>query len=368
MQLFHENQDIAWLDKIEKRYAWLKRHLLDFEDKYGKIFPYNWELSERITIEFCMITRNELSKVMSKRRTEIDVKLLLYAIAKTSAFEILLAKRFSGVTIIKTDNNNISSPRKQISGKSTKPSPQSDTTSSLLPPSPFFDLIGICFKPYLDIYTNSVDKNLAEILDRFVQDSKHSFDPIANESTVFPNCADLFVFFKKCMVQCAQLSNAKPMHDLAIIFKKYLREYASKILEYKIPKMRSTHTSIGSSMSLLTKDLQNLSTAAGQVIHSLLKEDETLRYTKEEIIRLCCILTTAEYCLETVEQLEDKLKEKISIEYVDKIDLSEEKNIFHRIISNCTHLLVQEMENGCEPALIVMSKVKLRNFFGVFYR
>ena len=37
--LFHENQDIAWLDKIDKRYAWLKRHLLDFEDKFGHVFP-----------------------------------------------------------------------------------------------------------------------------------------------------------------------------------------------------------------------------------------------------------------------------------------------------------------------------------------
>lgn len=110
-------------------------------------------------------------------------------------------------------------------------------------------------------------------------------------------------------------------------------------------------------MSLLTKDLQNLSTAAGQVIHSLLKEGETLRYTRDEIIKLCCILTTAEYCLETVQQLEDKLKEKVEEAFTEKIDLGDEKDIFHRIISNCIQLLVTDMESGCEPALIVMSKV-----------
>lgn len=111
-------------------------------------------------------------------------------------------------------------------------------------------------------------------------------------------------------------------------------------------------------MSLLTKDLQNLSTAAGQVIHSLLKEGETVRYTREELIKMCCILATAEYCLETVQQLEDKLKEKIDEPYVEKVDLSDEKDMFHRILSNCIHLLVQDMENGCEQALIVMSKVR----------
>lgn len=116
-------------------------------------------------------------------------------------------------------------------------------------------------------------------------------------------------------------------------------------------------------MSMLTKDLQNLSTAAGQVIHSLLKEGETLRYTKEEIVRICCILTTSEYCLETAQQLEEKLKEKVEPIYCEKIDLSNEKDIFHRIISNCIHLMVQDMESGCEPALIVMSKVMLRKKF-----
>lgn len=36
--LFQETEDTAWLDKIDKRYAWLKRHLLEFEDKLGILF------------------------------------------------------------------------------------------------------------------------------------------------------------------------------------------------------------------------------------------------------------------------------------------------------------------------------------------
>jgi len=55
--LFQENQDTAWLDKVDKRYAWLKKHLLEFEERLGNMFPDNWEVSERITVEFCNITR-----------------------------------------------------------------------------------------------------------------------------------------------------------------------------------------------------------------------------------------------------------------------------------------------------------------------
>lgn len=112
---------------------------------------------------------------------------------------------------------------------------------------------------------------------------------------------------------------------------------------------------------MLTKDLQNLSTAAGHVIHNLLKEGDQPRYSRDEIIRLCCILTTAEYCVETVEQLEAKLKEKCDETYADKIDLSDEKDIFHRCISNCIQLMVQDIEWGCEAALIVMNKVKRKS-------
>lgn len=29
--LFQENQDISWLDKVEKRFNWLKHHLIDMQ-------------------------------------------------------------------------------------------------------------------------------------------------------------------------------------------------------------------------------------------------------------------------------------------------------------------------------------------------
>ena len=47
----------AWLDKIDRRYAWIKRSLLEFEEKFGKMFPSSWDVSERICVEFCDVTR-----------------------------------------------------------------------------------------------------------------------------------------------------------------------------------------------------------------------------------------------------------------------------------------------------------------------
>ncbi|XP_020810268.1 vacuolar protein sorting-associated protein 53 homolog [Drosophila serrata] len=355
MHLFHENQDIAWLDKIDKRYAWLKRHLLEFEDKYGPVFPLDWEVSERITVEFCRQTRDQLSQIMAKRSNEIDVRLLLFAINKTQAFEQLLSKRFTGVTLGATATDQA----RALGEPSVADAPMGVTI--------FHDQIGQCFKPHLDIYIRSIDRNLAELMDKFVEMSREPFKFAESKTTVYPSSGDLFVFYKKCMVQCNQLSNEQPMYDLALVFKKYLREYAAKVLEGSTPKLVPTTTgsSLGKSVSLLTRDMQNLSTAAGQVFHNFLKEGDTQRFSRDDLMRICYVLTTGEYCLETVQQLEDKLKEKVTSAYVSKIDMSEEKDVFHRIISNCIQLLIQDLEAGCEASLQAMSKVQWQHINNV---
>lgn len=57
VHVFYEAEDVAWIDKLDRRYAWFKKHLLNIEDKFGAMFPSDWELSEQITVEFCSITR-----------------------------------------------------------------------------------------------------------------------------------------------------------------------------------------------------------------------------------------------------------------------------------------------------------------------
>ncbi|RLU24013.1 hypothetical protein DMN91_004222 [Ooceraea biroi] len=364
--LFDENQDFAWLDKIDRRYAWIKKHLLDFESKFGTIFPPEWEVSERIAVQFCHVTREDLAKLMNKRRSEIDVKLLLYAIQRTGNFESLLAKRFIGSTLEAGDAKSTAvsndaaektpgNPFEEENKKSENEKPR---------PSPFANLIGRCFEPYLNIYIESLDRNLADLMSKFVSDSKtqppgaKEFNGIEGPSSVLSSCADLFVFYKKCMLQCTQLSTGLIMLSLAETFQKYLREYALKILQNNLPKIVSS-AGIGTSMSNITRDFRDLSTSGFiQNFQSFLKEGETARFSKEEQSRICCILTTAEYCLETTQQLEEKLREKIDKSYSEKINLSQEQDIFHNVISNCIQLLVQDLETACDSALTTMTKVQ----------
>ena len=79
-------------------------------------------MGERLTVEFCRITRflyqkdlvyflvmkrffrRELANIMLKRKNEIDVKLLRFAIEKTVGFETIVEKRFQGNTLDHANN------------------------------------------------------------------------------------------------------------------------------------------------------------------------------------------------------------------------------------------------------------------------
>uniref|UniRef100_A0A7N8XIK2 Vacuolar protein sorting-associated protein 53 homolog n=1 Tax=Mastacembelus armatus TaxID=205130 RepID=A0A7N8XIK2_9TELE len=350
--LFQENQDVAWLDKIDRRYAWIKRQLVDYEEKYGRMFPEEWCMTERIAVEFCHITRVELAKVMRTRAKEIEVKLLLFAIQRTTNFEGLLAKRFTGCTL--TDQKRPESPLdptnpfledelgEDNSLKNCFPL-FSQPKKPKVPDNPFHGIVSKCFEPHLYVYIESQDKNLGELIDRFVADFRAQGPPkVGTEEggAVLPSCADLFVYYKKCMVQCSQLSTGEPMIALTTIFQKFLREYAWKILSGNLPKSSSN--------------------SGGLTISSLLKEkegSEAAKFTVDELCLICSILSTAEYCLATTQQLEEKLKEKVDKVLVERINLTGEMDTFSTVISNSIQLLVQDLDAACDPALTAMSKM-----------
>ncbi|XP_016412513.1 vacuolar protein sorting-associated protein 53 homolog isoform X1 [Sinocyclocheilus rhinocerous] len=349
--LFQENQDVAWLDKIDRRYAWIKRQLVDYEEKYGRMFPEEWCMTERISVEFCHITRTELAKLMRTRAREIEVKLLLFAIQRTTNFEGLLAKRFSGCTL----NDGPGQKKPETPLEPTNPFLEDEDNVSekdedldrpkktKAPDNPFHGIVSKCFEPHLYVYIESQDKNLGELIDRFVADFRAQGPPKSGTDeggAVLPSCADLFVYYKKCMVQCSQLSTGEPMIALTTIFQKYLREYAWKILSGNLPK---TSTNSG-----------------GLTISSLLKEkegSEVAKFTMEELCLICSILSTAEYCLATTQQLEEKLKEKVDKTLMERINLTGEMDTFSTVISNSIQLLVQDLDAACDPALTAMSKM-----------
>ena len=257
---------------------------------------------------------------------------------------------------------------------------------------------------FIFLNKQTINRAISELIGRFVEDAKlNGFPRMLNEESnnLHNSSADLFIFYKNCMTQCMQLfTNANLLCKLALIFQKYLRDYANRVLSLSLPKLMSVSGSTYSSLSgAATSLIQNfqiqnmlkessqsgsgssgLIAGVGGVGGALANFESSKKLNEAEICKICSILCTAEYCLETTQQLEDKLKEKVSssnssndkldkkqIELnAKKINLSGEKDVFSNVISSCISLLGQDLENSCEPALTAMAKViilRIINFF-----
>ena len=68
---------------------------------------------------------------------------------------------------------------------------------------------------------------------------------------------------------------------------------------------------------------------------------------------------------ETTQQLEEKLKEKVDPDFVNRISFAGEQNIYIGVITSCIQLLVQELEVACEPPLSQMVKIFWANIESV---
>jgi len=206
--MFQDNEEQAWLDKIERRFNWFKKNLIEFEERHGPIFPPDWEMSERIASEFCRVTRADITRLLEKRTKEVDTKLLLHSINKTAAFESLLSRRFTGRTLnVSSNYDPANNPFEEPKNPFEESSPINSQNYQSITAQPFKGIISRCFEQYLSIYIDAQDRNLAELIDRFVEDMKKQPIPESKPegTSVLSSCGDLFVFYKKCLVQCAEL-------------------------------------------------------------------------------------------------------------------------------------------------------------------
>ena len=378
--LFAVGEDEAWLDRLDSRFNWLKKHLIEFEERFGPLFPPDWEMSERLTAEFCRLTRADLTKLLQLRHQEVDTKLLLHSIQKTSAFENLLSRRFSGITLATSRNIEEqfikSQPNMITSSSNPFGEPEPDALSSQnfhnVNLGTFKGIISQCFEPYLHIYLEAQDKNLEDMISKFVGDlNKMSLEKLESGegAPVMTSCGDLFVFYRKCLVQLGELSAGQPLLDLASLFRKYLREFTSKVI---VAALQNIGNSLGgvsgdkrqlpAAMSQLSglKDLSGLSRATSGILDnfsSFLKDDESVRFSPGDQMMICSCLVTVEYCLDTTTQLEEKMKQKVDPDMAARISFSNELEVMQTITTDCVGLLVRELEASCRPALSAMTKL-----------
>lgn len=152
------------------------------------------------------------------------------------------------------------------------------------------------------------------MLPRYRQQPPKPPDEDFSPQMVIPSSTELFSFYRLTLAQCAKLSRGDRLVELTKVFAKYLDLYAQQILLYYVSERPSGQTP----------------SKIPQI---------------EEII---LVLNTADYCFNTCNQLEEKIKSRVDEALRSNIDLQSQADAFMEIASSAVRSLVHRIEADIE--------------------
>lgn len=273
-------------------------------------------------------TRDHILALLDGPRKDPDASnatILLKALQKTIIFEKDITKwlqRECGTTFEgdASDENaeSIAAPNGQV------------------PIKPLMGAASVAFEEYMEPYIRleeqSMDEQLVEALEDRTVDTR-------GERPVFISSTNLFVYIKGSITRCTALTKGKAFHMLYQAFKDSLRKYA-QILNSKLPPPITSSAAVGIS----------LAGSFGGKSEGSQAMNATYRVPKGEEVTVCHVISTCEYCADTMEALEDLIRDTINDEYKSQIDMMGDQEAFHDITAKAIRVLVSglivRVENG----------------------
>lgn len=294
-QVFRGNDEAGSLDNISRRYSWFNRMMKTYDTEHASIFPSHWRVNEMLANAFCEGTRDDFKAILqrSARRIDgqsIDVNLLLSCLQETLDFEHSIDGRFASDPRASIDTMTSREEKGHLQGH----------------------LISEAFEPYMTLWVESQDKQLASLIPKYRHQPVRNADEEFSPQAVISSSTELFHFYRLGLAQCAKLSTGNRLLELSKTFAKYLEEYSQQVLFYFL----------------------------------------TERYgpqgpTVEDCV---VILNTADYCYQTSNQLEERIKGRIDEEFRSGVDLQTQADAFMGIASATVRALVRKVEMDCEAA------------------
>lgn len=297
--------DKSGISGIDKRYAWIRRELRsnwarlggESEDRaWGLIFPIEWDMPWRIAHALLQEVRVWASETL-KAGADRDVIAMVGALSCSKEFELELDKRFAQFR-----SDGAIKRAEGISGADCH--------------SRFTGSLSACFGPFMGSYVAQEDEHLRAIFIDLLRGETWT----CKDGDVLRSSTDLFLAIKKSMHMCSSLDTGQPLYSLYKVFQKHLASYATELFR-RMPsaKSRRKFTDVGSL------------TNATDVVAARLQQSKGSMSSVEFSKRMdtaCAVISTAEYCALTVEQLEVSLRQTIDSAYKGEIDLNGEREKF----------------------------------------
>uniref|UniRef100_A0A7S4J134 Vps53 N-terminal domain-containing protein n=1 Tax=Odontella aurita TaxID=265563 RepID=A0A7S4J134_9STRA len=214
--------------------------------------------------------------------------------------------------------------------------------------------------PYIGLEEQNMDEQLAESTSDMAVDTR-------GELPVFTSSTALFVYIKNSITRCTALTRGRTFYQLYAAFQDTLKKYAS-VLGGKLPSRVTTATGVNLGVSINLSAVGGGASGVGGGGGGVGGGGGTsggaaggasalvaYRIPEGEEVTVCHVIDTCEYCADTVEALEDLIRDKIDDDYKDKIDMTGEQEAFHDVTARSLRVLVSGLEVRTNEALREMS-------------
>ena len=158
-------------------------------------------------------------------------------------------------------------------------------------------------------------RHLAGLIPKYRQEPPKQPDEEFSPQMVISSSTELFSFYRLTLGQCAKLSTGARLVELSKVFAKYLDQFAQQVLLYHVSER-----------------------ASGQTPSKIPPLEDVV-----------LVLNTADYCFNTCNQLEERIKSRIDPSFRSSIDLQSQADAFMSIASATVRALVRRVEVDIEP-------------------
>lgn len=327
------------LENIEERFHWFRQEVLQkiIQDKFSDVFPASWQIEATLARLFLKSTHSHLTALLDpngqcRDKEAGNAPVLLKALQKTLVFEREITgwlERERGTVFKKTEDSK-----------------NADDTSTAI--DPLIGVASVAFEnhmgPYIALEEKSMEEQLAEALEDRTVDNR-------GERPVLISSTNLFVYIKGSITRCTALTKGKAFFLLYRAFQASLKKYAH-ILQGKLPPQISNTGVGGGGLPIPGLVIPNSSNN---------QSNPTYRIPPGEEVTVCHIISTCQYCADTVEALEDLIRDTIDQKYQEKIDMTGDQDSFHEITAQSIRVLVSGLINRIDPAFKDLSSIHWAN-------
>lgn len=324
-------------------------------------------------LTFSLQTKSHLLALLSGPHKDADANnatILLKALQKTIIFEkdvcSALQREYGVVFLDASTKDTKLNPKAPPSVKGSTVTTDEASTTGLeedgrastenVPVEPLFGLASSAFdkhmRPYIKLEEQSMDEQLVSSLEDRTVDTR-------GNHPVFTTSTKLFVYIKGSITRCTNLTKGNTFFLLYNAFQDSLRKY-SQVLSSKLPPPLPSK-SVGPlnmpPVPFAKNPLQQIEASPAQTA--------SYKVPTGEEVTVCHVIGTCEYCAETVEALEDLIRDTIDDEFKDKIDMMAQQEVFHDITAKAIRILVSGLENRLDEPFKMMSSINWAMFLEV---